>query len=47
MSTFSLDTRRNLGVHKTRIRLSGRFLNVLCTFNLCLVSLATCVHLKT
>ena len=33
-----IDTRRKLNAHKTFRRRSGRLLNVLCTFNLCLVS---------
>ena len=34
-----VDTGRNLNVHKTFRRSPGRLLNVLCTFNLCPVSI--------
>ena len=32
--TYPVDTGRKLNVHKTFRRRPGRFLNVLCTFNL-------------
>ena len=37
-----LDTGRKLNVHKTFRRRPGRLLNVLCMFNLCLVSGGRC-----
>ena len=36
--TYPVDTGRKLNVHKTFRRRPGRLLNVLCTFNLRLVS---------
>ena len=38
MIDYLLDTRHKLNVHKTFRRRPGHLLNVLCTFNLCLVS---------
>ena len=38
MTDYLLDTRHKLNVHKTFRRRPGHLLNVLCTFNLCLVS---------
>ena len=35
IKSIPVDTGRKLNVHKTFRRRPGRFLNVLCTFNLC------------